>query len=281
MIATCEFVPQLDPDDRMLVDELRGRGLTVAVAVWNDPHRRLASARLCVVRSTWDYHRRYDDFIGWIDRVSAQTAVKTIPICSLERAQVVPAGPRTPRRPDRPDALGARGDPRTCARSHATRLALVVLKPARGAAAHGVTLVRRRDASLTPGKRISTRLLADEDVLVQPYLASVVDYGERALIFLRALLACRGEEALRPVLAVARPVVVVEATNEEVSVALQAVAACRASRSTRASTCSKTTPARTCERGRAHRADALLRATRARSARARRRDRTRVGTRSP
>ncbi len=63
----------------MLVEELRRRGLTVSVAVWNDPRVAWGSARLCLVRSTWDYHRRYDEFLAWIERISSLTVVKNDP----------------------------------------------------------------------------------------------------------------------------------------------------------------------------------------------------------
>lgn len=229
MIATCEFVAQLDPDDRMLVEELRGRGLTVAVAVWNDPRADWASARLCLVRSTWDYHRRYDDFIGWIDRVSAQTAVKNDPhllrwnahksyLLDLERRGV----------PIVPTLWVRRGDPRTLREIARVRnWNSVVLKPARGAAAHGVTLVRGEDASLDAGQTPFEELLADEDVLVQPYLESVVSYGERALIVICGRYSHAAvKKPFDRILAVnSEPSSCVEATAEEVSVAMQAVAA--------------------------------------------------------
>ncbi|HYL26382.1 MAG TPA: hypothetical protein VEW74_01040, partial [Candidatus Nitrosotalea sp.] len=75
IFATCEIVPELDPDDRLPVDELRRRGLRVAIAAWNDPSVNWAGARLCVVRSTWDYHRYHDEFLSWIERVAATTRI--------------------------------------------------------------------------------------------------------------------------------------------------------------------------------------------------------------
>ena len=41
ILATCEIVPALDPDDRAIVRELQRRGLSVLTAVWNDPLVRL------------------------------------------------------------------------------------------------------------------------------------------------------------------------------------------------------------------------------------------------
>lgn len=229
MIATCEFVAKLDPDDRMLVDELRGRGLTVSVAVWNDPSVDWSSARLCLVRSTWDYHRRYEDFIGWIGRVSEQTTVKNDPhllhwnahksyLLDLERSGV----------PIVPTLWVRRGDPRRLREiARDQNWSSVVLKPARGAAAHGVAMVRGDDASFDAGQAHFEELLVDEDVLVQPYLQSVVSYGERALIVIRGRYSHAAvKKPFDRILAVnSEPSSRVEATGEEVSVALKAVTA--------------------------------------------------------
>jgi glutathione synthase/RimK-type ligase-like ATP-grasp enzyme len=59
----------------------------------------------------------------------------------------------------------------------------VVIKPARGAATHDVLLVHRDDDTLAEGQGHLDRLLREHDGLVQPYLDSVMSYGERALVF--------------------------------------------------------------------------------------------------
>jgi hypothetical protein len=37
-LVTCEIVPELDPDDRLLLDELRKRGLSVSIALYLAVH---------------------------------------------------------------------------------------------------------------------------------------------------------------------------------------------------------------------------------------------------
>ncbi len=103
----------------------------------------------------------------------------------------------------------------------------VVLKPARGAAAHGVTLVREDEASLTAGQARFAELLADEDVLVQPYLDGVVSYGERALIVICSRYSHAAvKKPFDRILAVSsEPSSYVEATREEIAVAIEAVEA--------------------------------------------------------
>lgn len=55
-IATCAELPELDPDDHLLVGALRDLGATVLRAVWNDVAVHRDGYDLCIVRSTWHYH---------------------------------------------------------------------------------------------------------------------------------------------------------------------------------------------------------------------------------
>jgi glutathione synthase/RimK-type ligase-like ATP-grasp enzyme len=229
ILATCELVAQLDPDDRMLVDELRRRGVTVAVAVWNDPGVDWSAARLCLVRSTWDYHQRYEEFVAWIARADSLTVVKNDPhllrwnahksyLRDLERLGV-------PIVPTRWVRQGERASLREIAETSGWES--LVLKPARGAASHGVTHVRGDAASHAAGQECLDELLTRDDALVQPYLEAVVSYGERALIFLRGRFSHAAvKKPFDRILAVnSEPSSYVEATPGEIAVAAHAVAA--------------------------------------------------------
>jgi glutathione synthase/RimK-type ligase-like ATP-grasp enzyme len=229
IVATCELVPRLDPDDRMLVTELRKRGVSVSIAVWNDPRVDWGAAALCLVRSTWDYHRRYDEFLTWIERIASLTVVKNDPqllrwnahksyLRDLERRGV-------PVVPTLWLERGARASLREIAQAHGWRS--LVLKPARGAASHGVTLVREDAASLANGEACLEELLARDDVLVQPYLEAVVTYGERALIFLHGRYSHAAvKKPFDRILAVSSgPSSYARATSDEIEIAARAVAA--------------------------------------------------------
>lgn len=184
-LVTCEMVPTLDPDDRLILDELRGRGLTVRTAIWSDPHIDWSGSKLTILRSTWDYHRRYREFAEWIDRVSEVTALRNdarllhwnvhksyLRDLELRGVPVVPTA--WVRRGERCSlaVLRTTNGWRDC-----------VIKPARGVATHGVLHVRCDRASSEAGQAHLDDLARDDDVLVQPYFEEVVTYGERALIF--------------------------------------------------------------------------------------------------
>lgn len=68
-LVTCSVLPNLDPDDAPLVRALTARGLDAAAVVWDDPTVDWGAFDVAVVRSTWDYSSRRDEFVEWAGRV--------------------------------------------------------------------------------------------------------------------------------------------------------------------------------------------------------------------
>ena len=64
-LATCSVLPDLDADDRPIVPALAARGVTAEPVVWDDPDVDWSAYDLVVVRSTYDYSPRRDEFIAW------------------------------------------------------------------------------------------------------------------------------------------------------------------------------------------------------------------------
>ncbi len=228
-LVTCETVPALDPDDRLLMEELHNRGLTVTIEAWSDPHVDWSASRMCILRSTWDYYERHREFIAWVGNVESVSIVKNDPqllrwnahksyLRDLEGLGV----------PIVPTAWVAQGA--SCRLAELRDLRGwhdVVLKPARGAASHEVTLVRGTAASLAAGETRLAQLAQGQDVLVQPYLESVASYGERGLIFFQGRYShAIVKKPFDTMLAIgdARSAFI-EATPAEIDAALKAIAA--------------------------------------------------------
>jgi len=68
-LATCSVLPELDPDDRPLIGALAERGVTAEPVVWDAPDVDWSAFDLVVVRSTWDYSPRRDEFVQWAEGV--------------------------------------------------------------------------------------------------------------------------------------------------------------------------------------------------------------------
>lgn len=69
-LATCAGLPKGDPDTALLAAHLRSAGLWVEVVVWSDPVIDWSAAPVTMIRSTWDYHTRRDEFVEWARSVS-------------------------------------------------------------------------------------------------------------------------------------------------------------------------------------------------------------------
>jgi glutathione synthase/RimK-type ligase-like ATP-grasp enzyme len=65
-LATCDWLPGLDPDDAPLLAALGDRA---EPAVWSDPEVDWSAYDAILIRSIWDYFERHEEFLAWLDRV--------------------------------------------------------------------------------------------------------------------------------------------------------------------------------------------------------------------
>ncbi len=70
-VATSADVPALDRDGPLLLTALADAGAIVDVTVWDDPEVDWRAHDLVLLRSTWDYHLRRDEFLAWAQRCRA------------------------------------------------------------------------------------------------------------------------------------------------------------------------------------------------------------------
>src|SRR3954471_12096104 len=68
-LVTCATLPELDPDDQLLLEPLQALGVEAAPAVWDNATADWASFDLAVIRNTWDYTARRAEFLEWTWRV--------------------------------------------------------------------------------------------------------------------------------------------------------------------------------------------------------------------
>lgn len=64
-LATCEELPDLDPDDQPLVELFHKVGIEATPAVWSDPSIHWAGFDYIIIRNTWDYTNRLEEFLSW------------------------------------------------------------------------------------------------------------------------------------------------------------------------------------------------------------------------
>lgn len=67
MLAACSQLPTGDGDDDGLIEALTAAGLSARWLAWDDPEVQTADG--VVLRATWDYPERLDEFLTWVDGV--------------------------------------------------------------------------------------------------------------------------------------------------------------------------------------------------------------------
>ena len=71
-LASCSNLPGWEIDDRPLINECQNQGLDVSTPPW-DSAIDWSLFDICLLRTTWDYSHRIEEFLQWIDQVSSQT----------------------------------------------------------------------------------------------------------------------------------------------------------------------------------------------------------------
>ncbi len=184
-LATCAEVGDLDVEGRLLAAALAAAGAAAEPAVWDDDGIDWSTYDAVVVRSTWDYAERLEEFLDWVDRVAPVTRLLN-PAATMRwstdkryladlAAAGVPVVDSTFLAPGEGDEHPWLGQPH-------------VVKPSVGAGSRGAL---RLGADQPRRSREHVRALQAEGrtVLVQPYVASVDTHGESALVHLDGVLS--------------------------------------------------------------------------------------------
>ncbi len=187
-LATCAELPDLDSDDHVLVAALKARGVEVTLPLWDGPSAAFARdvVDVTVIRSTWDYTTRREQFLQWTDAVEsvgrllnpaavvrwntdkrylqelAKHRVATVPTVFLDQSS-------TPARfVDVIKALPA-------------GVGGYVLKPTIGAGSRDTISVKADDAAAA--QAFVDEMNPREGVMVQPFLPAIAD-GEVSMVYI-------------------------------------------------------------------------------------------------
>lgn len=186
LLVTSSSLPALIEDDRPLLPALVARGIDPAVAVWDDPAADWAGAEVSVIRSTWDYTIRRDEYLAWSARAGRLTRLCNpggVLAWNTHKGYLLQLAARGV--PVVPTWLVRAGDaPALDELAQANEMRRVVIKPAVGAGARGARVIALDQAvDRAAGEAHLGALLASGDVLVQPFQAAADGHGERSLVF--------------------------------------------------------------------------------------------------
>ncbi len=170
VFAGCPTLPEGDGDDAGLVAALRTRGLHARWLSWDDP--ATLDADLVVLRATWDYPDRLDEYLSWTRSVRNLINPPALVEWNIDKHYLIDL-----------DRLGVPVVPtQHFPVGQAVRIPAgeVVVKPAVGAGSQGAQRFVDADAAAAHAAQLHAQGRA---VLVQPYDPRIVD-GETALVFL-------------------------------------------------------------------------------------------------
>jgi hypothetical protein len=207
-LVTATAASGSDEDETPLLDALIWHGVEASVVAWDDRRVDWSSFDLVVVRSTWDYVGRFDEFVRWLRRVAVRSTlanaldifewnldksylrdlqrggVAVVPTTWIDQGDVV-------RLPDRGE---------------------LVVKPTVSAGAKDTTRYVMPDHAARAREHIDALLARRRAVMVQPYIESVDEHGEVDLIYVDGVYshAVRKGAILREPLATVEPLFAAE-----------------------------------------------------------------------
>lgn len=178
LATAAEQVPT-DQDDAPLLAALAGAGHDAELVPWDDPAVVWEAFDAVLIRTTWDYHTRREEFVTWAAQVEASTRLfnaAEVVRWNTHKGYLLELEERGA--PTVPTAWLAQGDRVDLAGLAAARgWGELVVKPAVGAGGDGITRVLPQE-----GQATLDALVAAGDAMVQPYVPTIATAGELSVI---------------------------------------------------------------------------------------------------
>lgn len=182
-LVTAVAARHLDTDLPLLTAALAAHPIDVDIVAWDDEAVDWSAFDVAVVRSTWDYHRRLDDFVRWIRATSSVTRLwnpADVMIWNLDKRYLAELA-------DRgiaivPSRFLTGDDEIAVALDDGAFEGDIVVKPTVGAGANGA----RRFVDRPADARAHAISLVDGTVaaMVQPYVTGVDQRDETGIVTL-------------------------------------------------------------------------------------------------
>lgn len=169
-------------EDRLMRDALEKKGLRVTRADWADPHFDWSSTSAALFRTTWDYFDQFEKFTRWLDHVSSKTRlINPVELIRwnmdkhylLDLAEKYIAIPET--------RIIEKGSTSSLRIVHSeTGWNEAVLKPT--VSGGGRHTYRLNSGTIAEHESAFRSLIANEAMMLQPYLSNIESRGEIALM---------------------------------------------------------------------------------------------------
>lgn len=175
LLATCADLPRGDEDGEELVEAFAAQGIEARWAVWDD-HSVDWNASAVVLRSTWDYTLRREEFLAWAR--SVPRLLNPAPVVEWNSDKLYLRELKDAGVPTVPTAWAFPNEAFELPRG-----VEYVVKPSVGAGSRGAGRFDEGDAMVATAHVLGLHELG-RTVMIQPYITDVDSVGETALIYL-------------------------------------------------------------------------------------------------
>jgi len=174
-LVGCRMFPGLYSDDVLLLRALIDRGVRAEAVLWDDPAADWSAYDLAVIRETWDYPARRDEFVAWAHRVPRLANPADIVEWNTDKrylddlaAAGVPVTPTTYLAPGAEWTAPAAGE--------------WVVKPTVSAASQDTGRYVLPEQAGLAARHVARLHATGRTAMVQPYLAAVDTVGETSVL---------------------------------------------------------------------------------------------------
>jgi len=182
-LATCATLSDNEVDDKPLHELLQKLGAEVSTPRWDDASHDWTQHALVVPRTTWDYQERPAEFAAWLDTLQRQTR-----LCNPQATLVWSAHKRYLRDleaahiPVLPTLWLRPGEAARVSEAASFGCKRALVKPAVGATSSGcLPFVVGKEDEIARA-HAAEQLCEQDEILLQPFCASVMDEGEYSVM---------------------------------------------------------------------------------------------------
>lgn len=185
--ATCKDQPALTPDDALAADAVRSIAQADVVAInWGAADIAWEEFDAVVIRSTWDYFRRADDFTQWLDDLERRGArlFNAAEVARWNAEKTYPRQLATAGIPIVPTVWF----PQKSGADLASTLfkagwSKAVVKPTVSCSAFETWITSPRDFPNEADQKRFDNLVRSSGVMIQPFMEEITKRGEWSLVF--------------------------------------------------------------------------------------------------
>lgn len=192
-IATCADKPNLTVGDRKFASLLEKKGAQTIPVIWNEPHIQpnifsgdVDALDAIILRSTWDYHRHSNQFLNWLSQIekSSIRLINSPEIVrwNLDKSYLLEM--ESQNFSIVPSLIVKRelSQSQIVEKIKATGWKNLVLKPTISATAFLTFNLESSNAEIPD---FISKIQKHSDLIVQPFIPSILSKGEVSLIFFK------------------------------------------------------------------------------------------------